>query len=121
MRTYPRLQALALPLHKDKQRKACPRQVIYTYTTASTRQYTHISPAQPFLPIAGRHAYTLLYYIRNVKRRDIIITYVDVLCCITAVCRFKFAKFEDTASNVRKRPFETGRTTALGLVPSMFC
>ena len=30
--TYPHFQALALPLHKDKQRRACPRQVIiYTH------------------------------------------------------------------------------------------
>ena len=35
------------------------------------------------------------------------------LCCITAVDRFKVAKFDLTVSNVRKRPFETGRTTAL--------
>ena len=32
LRAYPNSQALALPLSKDKQRKACPRQVIYTYT-----------------------------------------------------------------------------------------
>ena len=32
LRAYPWFQAFALPLEKDKQRKACPRQVIYTYT-----------------------------------------------------------------------------------------
>ena len=30
LRAYPITQALALPLGKDKQRKASPRQVIYT-------------------------------------------------------------------------------------------
>jgi len=32
LRAYPNNQAFALPLKKDKQRKACPRQVIYTDT-----------------------------------------------------------------------------------------
>ena len=31
LRAYPITQALALPLGKDKQRKASPRQVIYTH------------------------------------------------------------------------------------------
>ena len=30
-RAYPYHQALALPLHEDKQRRACPRRVIYTH------------------------------------------------------------------------------------------
>ena len=34
-------------------------------------------------------------------------------CCITAALRFKFARFVITDSNVRKRPFETGRTSGL--------
>ena len=34
-------------------------------------------------------------------------------CCITAAYRFKFARFGNTDSNVRKRPFETGRTNGL--------
>ena len=34
LRAYPRVQALALPLDEDKQRKACPRRVIYIHTTA---------------------------------------------------------------------------------------
>ena len=34
-------------------------------------------------------------------------------CCITTVLGFKVAKFDDTDSNVRKRPFETGRTSGL--------
>ena len=34
-------------------------------------------------------------------------------CCITAVDRIKVAKFEYPDSNVRKRPFETGRTNGL--------
>ena len=33
LRAYPITQALALPPDKDKQRKACPRQVIYAYIT----------------------------------------------------------------------------------------
>jgi len=53
LRAYPITQALALPLGKDKQRKACPRQVIYTYTTASTHQYIHTSPEQPPHPSLG--------------------------------------------------------------------
>ena len=44
---------------------------------------------------------------------DIKSTHVDAFCCITTASSFKFAKFEHAASNVRKRPFETGRTTAL--------
>jgi len=31
LRAYPINQALALPLHKDKQRKACPRRAIYIH------------------------------------------------------------------------------------------
>ena len=34
-------------------------------------------------------------------------------CCITAALRFKVARFDLTDSNVRKRPFETGRTNGL--------
>ena len=34
-------------------------------------------------------------------------------CCITAVSRFKFARFDPTDSNVRKRLLETGRTNGL--------
>ena len=34
LRAYPIYQALALPSVKDKQRKACPRRVIYIHTTA---------------------------------------------------------------------------------------
>ena len=33
LRAYPQDQAFALPPSKDKQRKACPRRVIYTHTT----------------------------------------------------------------------------------------
>ena len=33
LRAYPNYQALALPLSKDKQREACPRQVIYIHYT----------------------------------------------------------------------------------------
>ena len=33
LRAYPCYQALALPLSKDKQREACPRQEIYTHST----------------------------------------------------------------------------------------
>ena len=40
---YPFNQALALPLCKDKQRKACPRRVIYT------------NPLRPDIP---KHIYT---------------------------------------------------------------
>ena len=32
LRAYPCSQAFALPPDKDKQRKACPRQVIYMHT-----------------------------------------------------------------------------------------
>ena len=31
LRAYPWFQAFALPLEKDKQRKACPRRVIYIH------------------------------------------------------------------------------------------
>ena len=37
LRAYPNNQAFALPLEKDKQRKACPRQVIYTTIPTTTR------------------------------------------------------------------------------------
>ena len=116
-RAYPIAQALALPLLKDKQRQACPRQRWYIHTTAQDSQgndngnedHYHFIYAKRVSPLL---AYTLLYIIKgNWPQGDIKSTHVDALCCITAVSRFKFARFEQTDSNVRKRPFETGRTT----------
>ena len=100
-RAYPRLQALALPLPKDKQRKACPRRAIFINT-----HYGAVIPdyyiRKERAPSWGVH---LIIYIKglvaagrykiNPRRR---------FCCITAVGRIKFAKFEATDSNVRKRP-----------------
>ena len=65
------------------------------------------------MPICGIH---LIIYVKGifVSQEDIKSTHADALCCITAASRFKFARFDYTDSNVRKRLFETGRTTALG-------
>ena len=57
----------------------------------------------------------IIYKEREIRRRDIKNHPRERFCCITAVSRFKVAKFEYTDSNVRKRPFETGPTN--GLVP----
>ena len=90
LRAYPCSQALALPLDKDKQRKACPRRVIY------------INPIRPDNP---RHIYTkthstwgelhLIYiYKGNRTWENIKIHPRERLSsCITAVSRFKFARF----------------------------
>ena len=40
LRAYPQDQAFALPPSKDKQREACPRQVIYIHTLHLTH-FTH--------------------------------------------------------------------------------
>ena len=97
----PRYQALALPLNEDKQRKACPRRVIY------------INPLRPDNP---KRIYTkthstrgelhLIYiYKGNRTWENIKIHPRRRFCCITAAYRFKFAKFEVTDSNVSKTSF----------------
>ena len=68
------------------------------------------------------NGYTLFIYIYNriIRRRNIKSPHANVPCCITAVSRFKVAKFENHRQvTFRKRPFETGRTTGLRSLPSM--
>lgn len=83
LRAYPRSQALALPLLKDKQRK--PAHAEWNYI------------------IRHRHCYqqnTLIA--RNKPRYN---TPTRTLRCITSVRRFKFARFDYTDSNVLKTSF----------------
>ena len=88
-----------------------PADNIYTYTTAIVIPgYTY--PRNPPLgyirkeraPLKGVH---LIIYIKgnDSRRRDIKSTHVDASCCITAVSRFKFARFDSTDSNVKKTSF----------------
>jgi len=68
---YPYYQALALPLGKDKQRKACPRRVnIHIHTTAQSSQ-TYIYADKP------RQGLHLIIYIKGNGRRDTNITYAN--------------------------------------------
>ena len=89
-RAYPFVQALALPLSKDKQRKALstPSDIYAHYGLKDSRRiYTQISPTR---------GYTLLYIKRKIRRRDIQIHPRERFCCITAVWSFKVAKFDWT-------------------------
>lgn len=81
-RAYPCSQALALPSPKDKQHK----------------------------PAHAKRLYELLLYIINIIYSIgwNIIHPRKRLCCITAVGKFKFARFDYTDSNVRKRLFPFG-------------
>ena len=65
--------------------------------------------------------YTLFIYIKEKSGAGNIKTHPrERLCCITAVSRFKFAKFENHRQvTFRKRPFETGPTNGLVSLPSM--
>ena len=86
LRAYPRSQALALPLLKDKQRK--PAHAEWHYI------------------IRHRHCYqqnTLIA--RNKPGYN---TPTRTLRCITSVRRFKFARFDYTDSNVQKTSFPFG-------------
>ena len=83
----------------------------YTYTHYHLTQFTHNHIRKD-----STHKGTP-YYIYKGNKSGVGIqlsTHADALCCITAVLGFKVATFDLTDSNVRKRPFETGRTTALG-------
>ena len=62
-RAYPWHQVFAFSLKKDKQRKACPRQVIiYTHYSLSHHKYTYIKK----YPAVGVH---LIIYIKELRRR----------------------------------------------------
>ena len=65
--------------------------------------------------------YTLFIYKKEKSGAGNIKTHPrERLCCITAVSRFKFAKFENHRQvTFRKRPFETGPTNGLVSLPSM--
>ena len=82
LRAYPSVQAFALPLLKDKQRK--PAHAKWYYKNNSTLH----------LIINNRGNEPLAYNTPTQTPR-----------CITPVRRIKVAKFEHTDSNVRKRPF----------------
>ena len=101
LRAYPYNQALALPLLKDKQRKACPRRAIYMLTLR--RCIPFMIYMQKCIPTLM--AYTLLYIRGGKPHGDIKSTHADASCCITAVSRFKFARFDSTDSNVKKTSF----------------
>ena len=112
LRAYPNYQAFALPPCKDKQRKACPRRAIYMHTL--------------------RHTDSLLVYIRKDSMPILWHTpYYIYKKGIMAAGRYKinprgrfllhhrctwFPKLRSLVEQtvtLRKRPFETGRTTAL--------
>ena len=65
--------------------------------------------------------YTLFIYIKEKSGAgNIKLTHANVSCCITAVDRFKFARFDlHRQVTFRKRPFETGPTNGLVSLPSM--
>ena len=112
LRAYPNNQAFALPLKKDKQRKACPRRAIYMHTlrhTDSRLVYIH----KESMAIAGIH---LIIYIRRElwPQGDIKSTHADVSVALPLSLDSKLRSLIVQTGNVRKRPFETGRTTALG-------
>jgi hypothetical protein len=91
LRAYPCIQAFALPLHKDKQRKVRPRRVIYS---------------NPLRPDNPKRIYTkthstygelhLIYIYKERGRGEYNIHPRERFCCITAVWSFKVAKFEYT-------------------------
>jgi len=86
-RAYPYHQALALPLHEDKQRRACPRRVISIHYGHSNPLYTYnASTAIP--PIAGKDVYTLLYNIRKVGSQKYKIN------CVTSLLHYRCMKFQ---------------------------
>ena len=89
LRAYPWSQAFALPLGKDKQRKACPRRVnIYIRTTTWTSLDFAI-----YAKAAHEWVHLINIY-RNIRRRGYKKSPTQTLRCITAVPRFKFAKFD---------------------------
>ena len=113
LRAYPITQALALPLGKDKQRKARPRRVIYTnplrpdnprriYTkTHSTKGELHLINIYKG---RGRWEY-------NIHPRE---RFVASPLQVDSNLRDLILQ----TGNVRKRPFETGRTTGLRSLPT---
>ena len=103
LRAYPCSQAFALPPDKDKQRKACPRQVIYMHTIHLTLHsllsiYTKVSTL--------RKEYSLIIYKGNYQAADIDIIYLPQTSLLHHRCIwFKVAKFDYTDSNVSKTSF----------------
>jgi len=116
LRAYPQDQAFAMPPSKDKQRKACPRQMIYIHTTAKSRPYAIHKGSTP----SSWHTPYYIYKDRVVAVGDIESTHADASCCITAVLGLKVAKFDLTDSNVKKTSFRDQPYNRLGgLIPSM--
>ena len=80
--------------------------ITLTLTNTDSVSYIYAKRAHPLLGSTPYYIYkgkiAAGRYKINPRRR---------FCCITAAHGFKVAKFEHADSNVRNRPFETGRTT----------
>ena len=115
LRAYPCSQAFALPPNKDKQRKACPRQVIYTDTHHHpTRFLLYGYICKDSTPM--RMEYTLFIYkgkVSGVGVIHIIILTADVSVASPLYLDSNLRSLTTQTVTFRKRPFETGRTTGL--------
>jgi len=94
LRAYPYPQALALPLHEDKQLQACPRQMMLSYTTTYLPHACYIR--KDSTPMNGVH---LIIYIQKEKdsRRRISFNQPTRTSLLHHRCmKFKFARFGNT-------------------------
>ena len=88
LRAYPSVQALALPPSKDKQRKACPRRVIYIHYDLTHSRLLYTPRRTPPMRV-----HLINIYKRKIRRREYKTHPRERFCCITAVDRSKVAKF----------------------------